>query len=262
MARRLIVAGLRRTSGMESPKRTQPHTEPDASGTTDDTATSAASTSPGVGSYDPSRQPTEAQHVAFGRIHRFFNERLFDGALPPVMLTFARSGKYLGYFATRRWQPSDGGDPIHEIVLNPDFIAARGHRDAVSTIVHEMAHQWQEVFGHPSRRGYHNAEWAAEMERIGLVPSATGLPGGKKTGQRMTHYIEEGGPFAKAFEAMPDDWLLPFIGLAPLKETAKGQSKTKFTCPGCGVNVWGKPDLRVMCVDCQEEFQSHESAKS
>jgi hypothetical protein len=34
----LILAGLSRTSGMESPKRTQPHTEPDASGTTDDTS--------------------------------------------------------------------------------------------------------------------------------------------------------------------------------------------------------------------------------
>jgi hypothetical protein len=27
------------------------------------------------------------------------------------------------------------------------------------------------------------------MESIGLVPSNTGLPGGKRTGQQMTHYI-------------------------------------------------------------------------
>lgn len=258
----MILAALARTSGMDTPRRISAQPDLHSTSPSNQSAAQATSAHPAFGSYDPDRQPTEAQHVAFGRIHRFFNDRLFDGALPPVMLTFARSGKYLGYFATGRWQLADGGEPLHEIVLNPDFMRARGHKAAVSTIVHEMAHQWQEAFGHPSRRGYHNAEWTAEMERIGLVPSATGLPGGKKTGQRMTHYIDEGGPFDKAFEAMPKAWLLPFIGLAPVKGKAKGQSKTKFTCPVCGANAWGKPDLRVMCVDCEEEFRSEEGSRS
>jgi hypothetical protein len=39
----------------------------------------------------------------------------------------------------------------------------------------------------------------AWMERIGLMPSATGAPGGRRTGQRMTHYIIRGGLFDRAF---------------------------------------------------------------
>ncbi len=27
-------------------------------------------------------------------------------------------------------------------------------------------------------------------------------------------------------------------------------SKTKFTCPSCGQNVWGKPDTEVLCMPC------------
>ena len=33
------------------------------------------------------------------------------------------------------------------------------------------------------------------MQSIGLMPSDTGEPGGKRHGQQMTHYIIEGGPF-------------------------------------------------------------------
>ena len=58
-----------------------------------------------------------------------------------------------------------------------------------------MAHLWQQEFGKPSRNGYHNAEWAAEMNRIGLKPVSAGSPD-KETGQRVGHEIVEGGPFA------------------------------------------------------------------
>ena len=34
------------------------------------------------------------------------------------------------------------------------------------------------------------------MQEIGLMPSNTGQPGGGKTGQQMTHYVIEDGPFA------------------------------------------------------------------
>ena len=33
------------------------------------------------------------------------------------------------------------------------------------------------------------------MEAIGLMPSHSGKPGGKRTGQQMTHYILDGGSY-------------------------------------------------------------------
>jgi hypothetical protein len=43
--------------------------------------------------------------------------------------------------------------------------------------------------GIPPRRSYHDRQWAATMKEIGLRPSTTGEPGGKETGQSVTHYI-------------------------------------------------------------------------
>ena len=58
-----------------------------------------------------------------------------------------------------------------------------GHsdRDAAWTLVHEMVHLARFKFGNASRHGYHNKEWAASMEKIGWMPSHTGLPCGEKS---------------------------------------------------------------------------------
>jgi hypothetical protein len=37
------------------------------------------------------------------------------------------------------------------------------------------------------------------MKQIGLQPSATGQPGGKETGQSMSHYIIADGHYAKTY---------------------------------------------------------------
>ncbi len=79
--------------------------------------------------------------------------------------------------------------------MNPAFFAVVPVMGTLSTIAHEMAHLWQQHFGDPGRRGYHNKEWGRKMKEIGLMPSNTGKPGGRQTGEQMTHYIIEGGRF-------------------------------------------------------------------
>ncbi|EAX1143157.1 sprT domain-containing protein, partial [Salmonella enterica] len=71
--------------------------------------------------------------------------------------------------------------------------------DTLSTLVHEMVHVWQHYAPvKKCRGGYHDRVWGAKMEEVGLMPSKTGLPGGKKNWQQMTHYIIRGGRFQKA----------------------------------------------------------------
>ncbi|QGQ32610.1 SprT family zinc-dependent metalloprotease [Gimesia maris] len=89
------------------------------------------------------------------------------------------------------------------MALNPEWLISN-ERDAISTLVHEMAHIWQQHFGKQSRKGYHNKEWADEMERIGLSPRHDGTLMGKRTGQRMPHCIIEDGLFAQAFADWPE----------------------------------------------------------
>ena len=82
------------------------------------------------------------------------------------------------------------------------------------------------MHGKPGRRGYHNEEWARKMDELGLTPSSTGEPGGDRVGYRMSHYIVEDGAFARAFEAMPREYLLPWTCWEP-QGGNKGKAKPR-----------------------------------
>ena len=198
--------------------------------------------------------PTTAQFESYQLMFDHFNRELFGGSLPHVMLNFSRDHKRaVGYYAPRTWQQAK--HRLDEITLNPDHLK-RGAKETASTLVHEMVHLWQFNQGTPSRTGYHNREWAAKMEQVGLIPSNTGKPGGKRVGQQMTHYIQKDGAFEKSFEKLART--LPWESESRCRGSS-GQrkydkSKVKYTCPSCGSHVWGKPMLRIECVDCEVRF--------
>lgn len=223
--------------------------------------------------------PTEEQFTALNNAYRFFNQQLFNNELPGCILNFSRMKNSHGFMAPERWKRiGEEAYGTHEISLTPTTLY-RTPIEIFSTLVHEMCHLWQWEFGKPSRSGYHNKEWAAKMLEVGLIPSDTGKPGGKMTGQRMTHYIEEGGRYQQIFEQMPGQFTLPFTAIdgEVLKRLTKGgkgngskdqrserlrklrpvaRNKTKYSCPTCRANVWGKPDLKIRCDTCDESFES------
>jgi predicted SprT family Zn-dependent metalloprotease len=127
----------------------------------------------------------------------FFNQHLFDNKLPDCIITLQREKNTAGYYSKKRFV-NHNSETICEIALNPSYFAIRTIEETLSTLCHEQSHLWQAAFGKPGRGGYHNKEWAAMMINIGLMPSDTGLVGGKTTGDRMTHYIIEGGRFEEA----------------------------------------------------------------
>lgn len=196
--------------------------------------------------------PTEDQFAAYRRMYDYFNRALFAGELCPVILNFSRKAKSLGFFAPQRWVK--GKSIAHEISLNPSYFVEQGAREVASTLVHEMAHCWQLQYGDFGKRGYHNHEWANKMEAIGLMPSSTAAPGGKRVGYKMSHYIVEGGAFALAYDAMPADCQLPWLcwegEAGGGKKVKPPTSKLKYTCPGCEANAWAKPGLCLRCGDC------------
>ena len=136
-----------------------------------------------------------------------FNAALFDGALPDVFITYQRKANSIGYFSPDRFSGRIGTFGKHELALNPDGFISQTDEQICQTLVHEMAHVWQHAYGKPSKRGYHNKEWAAKMKAIGLQPSSTGMVGGKETGQRMMDYIIPGGPFTRGLRQARRDWM-------------------------------------------------------
>ncbi len=202
-------------------------------------------------------KPTEMQFKNFQLLFDYFNTNLFSGTLPNVILQFSRKGKTIGgFFAPDRWEPQidfDGADFVHEISLNPESFI-RDPKEVMAILVHEMVHLWQAVYGTAPRSGYHDKEWGQMMEAVGLMPSNSGHPGGRRTGQQMFHYIIPDGRYERAWDTLPKELLLPFIHvLIPVKES-KSRSKTKFSC-SCGNNIWGKGVLRITCNDCGQDYK-------
>lgn len=199
--------------------------------------------------------PTAANYGALTEAYGHFNRALFDAALPHCLITLQRKGGTYGFFAGGRFGSVDGATVTDEIAMNPSHFKSRTAEQVLSTLAHEMAHLWQHHFGKISRAGYHNKQWAAKMREIGLIPSSTGAEGGKETGQKVSHYIQPGGPFADACAALlATGFVLPYVELWDEAEAKKRKAKikTKFTCPGCGANAWGKPELKILCADCDE----------
>jgi predicted SprT family Zn-dependent metalloprotease len=166
--------------------------------------------------------PTQEIYDDLQRAYHFLNEELFDGKLPPCMITLQREKDTPGYFSKDRWANTEG-DQRHEISLNPSYFVMQPIEITLSWMAHNMTHMWQELHGSPGRTRYHNTEWGNLLEERGLMPSSTGLPGGKRKGDQMKHYIIDGGRFDLACKKLIDEsfklrWLDRFPNKIDLPE--------------------------------------------
>ena len=205
----------------------------------------------------PSRPgtPTVYHYQEFQRAFDFYNGKLFYGDVPQVLIVMTRRPRTHGYLATSRWADSETGDLLHELALNPVDFAMRSAEDVLSTLVHEMCHAWQQSRGlKPPRKGYHNKEWVERMEDIGLIPSNTGEPGGKQTGQSMTHYIDEDGEFQEQTMVLLDTgWTIPYLDI-PEEEKKRKNNRPKYVCPQCELQAWAKTGLAIACLNCKAQL--------
>jgi hypothetical protein len=170
-------------------------------------------------------------------------------------VTLQRHANTRGYFSPERFKGRVDKQTVHELALNPDNFTGRSDELILSTLVHEMAHVWQETYGEPSRRGYHNRQWAEKMREVGLQPTSTGEPGGKETGQSMTHYILPDGSYTKTYAKLALSGFQLHWQSLPAVGSAKKSSKRKFSCPDCGQNAWAKPGASLICGVCYDNGQ-------
>jgi predicted SprT family Zn-dependent metalloprotease len=221
-----------------------------------------------------------------------FNEALFDSKLDGCFFTLERRGSAISYFWRARWQNQQQAR-AHEIALNPSLFAEHSLGELLQALARSQCMLWQHLYGKPSRAHYYNKEWAEKMESIGLVPSDTGLPGGRKVGQNVRHYLVEDGPLDRAcISLIKKGFDVPWLdrnfstGLWPVPTIEKSRkprrasrsfldsvirtrfkdlthysesspnarTKVKYSCVSCGANIWGKPQLTVRCGSCDRAF--------
>lgn len=219
------------------------------------------------------QKPTMQIYSELQYAYDFFNQALFANQLPEcIILLYNKEKRVCGYYSKGRFKNSQDKE-CDAIALNPQYFEKHNIIEVMQTIVHEMCHMWQAHFGERrSLRSYHNKEWGEKMESVGLMPSHTGKPGGKKTGQKMADYPIEGGLFLQVCERLitPEydlSWHDRF-GIKPVSTPSSGDEVTgeplespsnksnraKYTCSSCQTNVWGKHGLSIVCGECQQIF--------
>ena len=222
---------------------------------------------------------TGREYTGIETVYGFFNDRFFGGELPDLLITYQRKAGSCGYYSPGRFERRDGLGRVPELALNPAVFRHQSDMEILQTLGHEMVHHWQFCCGTPSRTGYHNAEWARKMESIGLMPSDSGQPGGRKVGQKMADYVLPGGLFEQVCQnLLASGFRFNFQSIEgpspagmgagegeaegeeeggqPKPQKPKTKSKIKYACP-CGQNVWGKPGLVILCGKCGEAFASN-----
>ena len=200
---------------------------------------------------------TDTQFHTFDAQFNYYNKELFNGGLSDCMIQTSGHKKYAGFIKMRNWKNklAEKEPFIHEISLNPGILG-QDDKKYHAELVHGMVHVWQQDYGKPSRRMYHNRQWAQKMEEIGLTPSSTGAPGGKKTGERVSQFFTPGGLFIKLFNNLTERHIkyVPAVLEEEGAAVSQNRSKVTYKCP-CGHKVWGKAGLAITCDDCNQIFK-------
>lgn len=223
--------------------------------------------------------PTLQVSAEWQYYYSYFNERLYDNTLPDCVITFIKQPGAYGYFCADAFRDRKGNF-AHEIAMNPVYFA-KGDTESFATLVHEQCHMWRLLFGPCNRKGgfgvpgYHDKPWADKMESIGLMPSDTGKPGGKRTGFQMLDYPIEGGPFDLACRELSIaghtvnwrdgrelDWIVedPFSDSdddcspngAATSNPRRGRRRGRFICPKCKLKASSRRDAKLLCGDCNQ----------
>lgn len=209
-------------------------------------------------------KPITEQSEAYLKAFDFFNEELFQGALSRPMLCLTRNSNIIGgYFSPDKWR-NETGKTIHEIGLNANLMEENNIIKLMNILIHEMIHLWQHENNCSGRGGYHNQAFADKAKELELSFQS---PDGKETGDAVATHLKEGGKAELAVANMPEDAVFPWMAnvippdgqpqpqpgqqKTPEKKRPPG-SRAKYTCPQCGLNVWAKSGVRILCIECDK----------
>lgn len=192
-----------------------------------------------------------ALHEELVRGFEFWNRLCFEGRLTPIVFAFypqpSRTSGKLGTYRPGAWRGGRiaKGESVPEIILYADLCLQLGPRQVFRTLVHEMVHHWQALFGEPGRK-VHNEQWHAMAQACGL--QTVGPKG----------YTEEAEGFKAAYAGFaPRVDAIPFreVG-AHGAERQKGKMR-KWACTlACNGSVRsGKREIYLTCGVCGETLK-------
>ena len=198
------------------------------------------------------------------------NEVYFDNALPQVVITIMSSPKTYGHFTVGKvWKANE--NHLNEINISAEHLD-RNIENVMATLQHELIHFYCQINGiaDTSQGGrYHNKNFKREAEARGLLISYAQYIGYSVT-QPSQEFIEvlKSHEIEKPLEINRDGiWAITGIGGNGSGDDGKsgtdgngtqtGKTKTstrKYQCPCCGNSFRATKDIRVLCMDCNEQY--------
>lgn len=179
-----------------------------------------------------------------GRMNGLFdtlNARFFGGRLPKAVISVGPD-LILRYGTYRIGRDELGVQ--HRIHLNTRHFG-RSQAAVAVTLLHEMAHAFQHLFGRPGHRPrYHNAEFVSMCAEIGFTCHR---------GSGVTLGVSQG--LLATLTALGFSATQPLIQGADNSPIMRPVRKRVLRC-GCGREVWALSDYGggVLCRECGEAF--------
>jgi hypothetical protein len=173
----------------------------------------------------------------------FFNIAFFrDQPVPVPAISFERTKiTTLGHYVPGR----NSLGLLENINVNTAHLN-RPLWDILATLIHEMCHSWQKIYGKPSKSWFHNKEFQTKMSELGIVINNKGCHLGigdpfvfllRKHGVQFNHNRGHDGTIK-----------------IPPKPKPKGKSKLKKWSCGCTNIRVGVKDLEAKCLKCGNTF--------
>lgn len=184
-----------------------------------------------------------------------FNKHFFESSLSKPIITVSpntfqnrnNSGWCTDWKAWKKYGEHGKNDGFYEINFCAEHLS-RVFEDICSTMLHDMVHlyNYENHIKDTSRsNSYHNKLFKTSAEKHGLQCLFSGEYGWNDT-----------TPAPKTLEYFKtlDNYNFDIYRVPQKKENLK-QSGRKYVCPECGVIVRATREIRIICQDCNQQFE-------
>lgn len=211
------------------------------------------------------KQLTSYNRVAgyLNKVFDLLNAEFFENALSRPTITIQSTPKAYGHFtlSDNTWVSTVGG--THEINIGAGTLA-RPIEDVCATLLHEMVHYFNYINKiQDCSRGntYHNKCFKKEAEARGLCVERSEKYGWSHTSpnERLINFVIDN---QLTDILINRNELFSFRvggtgtheGGANAGTTPKTSSTRKYVCPCCGMSVRATREVRVACIDCDQQL--------
>lgn len=181
-----------------------------------------------------------------------FNVKFFSGKLEKPIISVSpdmTKGAYGWCTSWKAWKDHEDSEGYYEINMCAEYLN-RPFEETCETLIHEMVHlmNLQNGIQDTSRSGmYHNKKFKQTAEQHGLIVKKSNT-----YGWSITELNDESAEYINSLNM--EGFKLHRSKIPKIKTSGTSSSR-KYVCPQCGTIIRATKEVRVICSDCNIEFE-------